>query len=207
MNFDRKTFFDHYRTVFGPLKQELVNALEFLLGRIEQDKRWPQGDTGLRQIAYALATFKWETAHTFEPINEFGGANYFNKRYGPQTKVGKVLGNTKAGDGALFHGRGYVQLTGRTNYSKAGKLTGEDLVNDPDRALVPEVAYQIAVQGMIDGWFTGRKLGQFIKDGQPPLYDDARTIINGHDQAAKIADIARRMAEALRAARDAAPQS
>ena len=207
MNFDRKTFFEHYRTVFGPLKQELVNALEFLLGRIEQDNRWPQGDTGLRQIAYALATFKWETAHTFEPINEFGSPARFNKLYGPQTKVGKALGNTKAGDGALFHGRGYVQLTGRSNYAKAGKLTGEDLVNDPDRALVPEVAYQIAVQGMIDGWFTGRKLSQFIKDGSPPLYDDARTIINGHDQAAKIADIARRMAETLRAARDAAPQN
>jgi hypothetical protein len=206
MNFDRKAFFDHYRTVFGPLKQELVNALEFLLGKIEQDKRWPQNDTGLRQIAYALATFKWETAHTFEPINEFGGANYFNKRYGPATKVGKMLGNTKAGDGALFHGRGYVQLTGRTNYAKAARLTGEDLLNDPDRALVPEVAYQIAVQGMTDGWFTGRKLSQFIRDGQPPLYDDARQIINGHDQAAKIADIARRMAEILRFSRDAAPQ-
>lgn len=207
MRFDRKVFFDHYRTVFGPLTQELVNALEFLLGKIEQDNRWPQSDTGLRQVAYALATFKWETAHTFQPIHEHGGANYFNKRYGPQTKVGKDLGNTTAGDGALFHGRGYVQLTGRRNYTKAGKLTGEDLLNDPDRALVPEVAYQIAVQGMIDGWFTGRKLGQFFRDGQPPLYDDARTIINGHDQAAKIADIGRRMAELLRAARDAAPQS
>ena len=207
MNFDRKTFFEHYRTVFGPLKQELVNALEFLLGKIEQDPRWPQGDTGIRQIAYALATFKWETAHTFEPINEFGTAARFNKLYGPATAVGRRLGNTKTGDGALFHGRGYVQLTGRSNYAKAGRLTGEDLLNDPDRALVPEVAYQIAVQGMIDGWFTGRKLSQFFKDGQPPQYDDARTIINGHDQAAKIADIARRMAEILSASRDAAPQS
>jgi putative chitinase len=207
MKFDRKTFFDHYKTVFGPLKQELVNALEFLLGNIEKDKRWAESDTGLRQVSYALATFKWETAHTFEPIHEFGGSNYFNKRYGPATRVGKVLGNTKAGDGALFHGRGYVQLTGRTNYSKAARLTGENLLNEPDRALIPDIAYQIAVQGMIDGWFTARKLSQFIKDGQPPLYDDARTIINGHDQAAKIADIARRMEEILRAARDATPQS
>jgi len=207
MKFDRTVFFDHYRTVFGPLKQELVNALELLLGRIEQDSRWPQSDTGLRQIAYALATFKWETAHTFEPIHEFGSAARFNKLYGPQTKVGQGLGNNKAGDGALFHGRGFVQLTGRANYTKAARLTGEDLLNDPDRALVPEIAYNIAVQGMIDGWFTGRKLSQFIKDGAPPLYDDARTIINGHDQAAKIADIARRMAEVLRAARDAAPQN
>jgi putative chitinase len=204
MKFDRKTFFDHYRTVFGPLKQELVNALEFLLDNIEQDSRWAESDTGLRQLAYTLATFKWETAHTFEPIHEFGGAAYFNKRYGPGTKVGKILGNTKTGDGALFHGRGYVQLTGRTNYAKAARLTGEDLLSDPDRALVPAIAYNIAVQGMMDGWFTTRKLSNYIKDGSPPLYEEARQIINDHDKATQIADIARQMAEILRFSRDAA---
>jgi hypothetical protein len=204
MKFDRKTFFDHYRTVFGPLKQELVTALEFLLGQIEQDARWPDSDTGRRQVAYALATFKWETAHTFEPIHEFGGDAYFNKRYGPSTRVGKVLGNTKPGDGALFHGRGYVQITGRSNYTKAAKLTKQDTLNNPDLALSPNLAYDIAVQGMIDGWFTGRKLGNYFKDGSPPLYEDARQIINGHDKASQIADIARQMAEILRAAQQAA---
>src|SRR5881227_1680793 len=146
MKFDRTTFFDHYRTVFGPLKQELVNALEFLLGKIEQDARWPESDTGLRQLAYTLATFKWETAHTFEPIHEFGSAARFNKLYGPGTRVRRTLGNTQAGDGALFHGRGYVQLTGRANYAKAKALTGVDLLNEPDRAKNPDLAYRIAVQ-------------------------------------------------------------
>jgi len=202
--FDRQTFFDHYRTLFGPLKQELVNAVEFLLGEIEQDNRWQATDTHRRQLAYMLATFKWETAHTFEPIHEFGGSAYFNKCYGPSTKVGKVLGNTKAGDGALFHGRGYVQLTGRANYHRAAKLTGEKLLDDPDRALVPKLAYHIAVQGMKDGWFTGKKLDQFIKDGNPPLYEEARRIINGQDKAAEIANIARKMAELLRFSREAA---
>jgi predicted chitinase len=132
-----------------------------------------------------------------KPIDERGGNNYFNKRYGPQTSVGKMLGNTKAGDGALFHGRGYVQLTGRRNYVKAKQLTGVDLIADPDRAKDPELAYQIAIQGMKDGWFTGKKLSQFIKDGESPNYEDARTIINGHDKAANIADIARRFNEVL----------
>lgn len=108
-----------------------------------------------------------------------------------------MLGNTKAGDGALFHGRGYVQLTGRRNYTKAKDLTGVDLTSDPDRAKEPALAYQIAVQGMKDGWFTGKKLSQFIKDGQSPDYENARTIINGHDKAANIADIARRFNEVL----------
>jgi len=197
---DRKLFFDNYRNRFGPLTQELVGALEFLLGQVEQDSRFAGGETDRRKLAYCLATFKWETAHTMSPIDEHGGPKYFNSRYGPQTKVGKMLGNKQVGDGALFHGRGYVQLTGRNNYAKAKALTKVDLIADPDRAKEPELAYQIAIQGMIDGWFTGRKLSQFIKDGQSPDYENARTIINGHDKAANIADIARRFSEVLLAA-------
>ena len=195
--FDRTKFFEEYRSRFGSLTQELVEAMEFLLGQIEADKRFAGSETDRRQLAYCLATFKWETAHTMKPIDERGGNKYFNTRYGPQTKVGKMLGNTKAGDGALFHGRGYVQLTGRRNYAKAKDLTGVDLTAVPDRAKEPELAYEIAVQGMKDGWFTGKKLSQFIKDGVSPDYENARTIINGHDKASNIADIARRFNEVL----------
>ena len=198
--FDRKKFFDEYRNRFGPVTQDLVDAFEFLLGQIEKDQRFAGSDNDRRQLAYCLATFKWETAHTMRPIDEHGGAAYFNKRYGRQTKVGQMLGNTEDGDGARFHGRGYVQLTGRKNYAKAKALTGVDLLNDPDQAKDPAVAYEIATQGMIDGWFTGRKLSQFIKEGQSPDFENARTIINGHDKAANIADIARRFSEVLLAA-------
>ena len=194
--FDRKNFFDGYRNRFGPLTQDLVEALEFLLGQIETDSRFGATDTDRRQLAYCLGTFKWETAHTLRPIDEIGTAARFNKIYGPQTKVGKVLGNTKEGDGALFHGRGYVQLTGRRNYTKAKNLTGADLLTNPDAAKEPALAYQIAIQGMIDGWFTGKKLSQFIKDGVTD-FENARTIINGHDKAAAIADISRRFSELL----------
>jgi putative chitinase len=193
---NRKKFFDGYRARFGSLTQEIVDALEFLLSQIEKDQRFGSTDTDRRQIAYCLATFKWETAHSLRPIDEFGSAAYFNKRYGPQTNVGKVLGNTKDGDGALFHGRGYVQLTGRRNYTKAKTLTGTDLVTDPDLAKDPAVAYQIAIQGMKDGWFTGKKLDQFVKGGTAD-FENARTIINGHDKASIIADIARRFSELL----------
>jgi hypothetical protein len=50
------------------------------------------------------------------PIDEFGSDKYFDTRYGPGTAVGKRLGNTRPKDGSLFHGRGFVQLTGSQNY-------------------------------------------------------------------------------------------
>lgn len=198
--FDHKKLFESYRDRFGPLTQELVEAIEFLLNQIEQDNRFDGSDTDRRKLAYCLATFKWETAHTMRPIDERGGNAYFNSRYGPTTKAGKNVGNTKAGDGALFHGRGYVQLTGRSNYTKAKALAKVNLLREPDRAKESELAYQIAIQGMTDGWFTTRKLSQFFKDNGAADYENARTIINGHDKAANIADIARRFSEVLLAA-------
>ncbi|QWT22466.1 peptidoglycan-binding protein [Bacillus sp. NP157] len=55
------------------------------------------------------------------------------------------LGNTEPGDGWTFHGRGYVQLTGRDNYEAAGKALGLDLVNHPELASNQENAAKIAV--------------------------------------------------------------
>jgi putative chitinase len=196
--FDRTKFFDLYRERFGPLTQELVDALEFLLGRVEEDTRFAGTESDRRKVAYCLATFKWETAHTMRPIDERGGDRYFNTRYGPATKVGKRLGNTKAGDGARFHGRGYVQLTGRANYARAKTIIGVDLIGSPELAKDPLVAYGIAMQGMSDGWFTGKKLAHYFKDDTAPDWVNARRMINGLDQAERIADIARRFNEMLR---------
>lgn len=198
--FDRTKFFSGYRKYFGPMDVNLVKALDTLLDQIEQDERFRAAKdirTPRRQLAYCLATFKWETAHTMRPIKEYGGAAYFNKRYGPQTRVGKTLGNIKAGDGAKFCGRGFVQLTGRNNYTKAGKFVGVDLINNPEKACNPDIAYRIATEGMIEGWFTGRKLSNYFADGKLPQWEQARRIINGMDKAAKIASIARQFDEIL----------
>ncbi|MFC5740012.1 XVIPCD domain-containing protein [Dyella tabacisoli] len=67
-----------------------------------------------------------------------------NEIYGGQW--GKVnLGNTEPGDGWKYHGRGYVQLTGRANYESTGKELGLDLVNHPELAENREVAAKIAI--------------------------------------------------------------
>jgi len=44
----------------------------------------------------------------------------------------KDLGNTQPGDGVKFKGRGYIQLTGRANYTKFSKFIGEDCVANPN---------------------------------------------------------------------------
>lgn len=62
-------------------------------------------------------------------------------------KVAKDLGNTEAGDGVKFRGRGYIQITGRTNYSNAGTALNLTLVESPDLASDPTNAARIA------GWF------------------------------------------------------
>ena len=73
---------------------------------------------------------------------------------------------------------------------------GIDLVSNPDLALVPEHAAQIMCIGMLDGWFTGKKLGDYFT-AQKTDWVNARRIINGADKAQAIADYARAFYAAL----------
>ena len=56
----------------------------------------------------------------------------------PQKIASKVYGGRMGngpeatGDGFKFRGRGYIQLTGRDNYTRFAKFIGEDTVNNPD---------------------------------------------------------------------------
>jgi predicted chitinase len=53
---------------------------------------------------------------------------FFNALYGGR------LGNNCDGDGWLYRGRGFNQLTGRSNYRKAGFESNPDQVNSPEGA-------------------------------------------------------------------------
>jgi predicted chitinase len=55
------------------------------------------------------------------------------------------LGNNEPGDGWRFHGRGYVQLTGRDNYVRASREFGIDLTTNPDKLAEPETAADVAL--------------------------------------------------------------
>lgn len=56
----------------------------------------------------------------------------------------------------------------------------EDLVKTPTLAMRPDVAAAILFYGMIEGWFTGKKLGDYFAPGRADAVG-ARRIINGTD--------------------------
>ena len=58
---------------------------------------------------------------------------------------GGRMGNDQPGDGYTYRGRGYMQLTGKENYAKAGKALGLDLLKHPELAAEPEHASKIAI--------------------------------------------------------------
>jgi putative chitinase len=56
----------------------------------------------------------------------------------------KDLGNTQAGDGVRFKGRGLIQITGRFNYTQLSKDLGEDFIKHPELLSTPKYAVQSA---------------------------------------------------------------
>lgn len=193
-------FFDAVRSSLfgGKLSQSQVDGINAIF------KAWERsGDGDNRKLAYLLATAKHETANTMQPITEYGKKTYFNK-YEPGTKIGKALGNLYPGDGYLYRGRGFVQITGRSNYRKADLKMGTTMLDNPERALEPEIAGMALVRGSLEGWYTGKKLGDYINATKAD-YVNARRVINGTDKAQLIAGYAEKFSEALGIAANVGP--
>lgn len=135
------------------------------------------------QVAYILATAYWETAHTVKPVREaFWMSEDWrrkNLRYYP------------------WYGRGYVQLTWKRNYERAGRELNVDMTTDADVAMQPEIAAKVLVKGMMFGWFTGKALPEYVTL-QSSDFEGARRVVNGTDKAREIADIARDYDRTLR---------
>lgn len=189
-----EAFFAHVRKALfgGKLTTGQVDGLNSIIAAWDK-----HGDEDPRKLAYLLATTLHETARTMQPIFERGARAYFNK-YEPGTKLGKALGNTEKGDGYRFRGTGLVQLTGRRNFRLAGQKLGIDLVKEPTLATDPTIAAAILIKGSLEGWFTGKNVGDYINASKTD-YIGARRVINGTDKASLIAGYADQYEQALSA--------
>lgn len=196
---DRKVFFDAVRKALGALNQPQVDGFTAVLDEFERRRH----QVSIPDLAYMLATAWWETGKTMQPVREafyigdFAKAEAWRKRnlrYYP------------------FYGRGLVQLTWERNYRLAGQKLGQNFVNNPDLVMRTDLAVKIMFEGMIEGWFTGKALDDYIDDVDESdaedlrEYANARRIINGTDKASTVAGLALTFEKALRAADKPAPE-
>ena len=122
-----------------------------------------QGILTRNTLIGAMATVRVECGRDYKSKEEYSSGEQYEGWAG--------LGNTQPGDGKRFKGRGYIQLTGRYNYTNYGKLLGLDLVLHPELALVPENAARIFV-----AYFKGKNVSQYCDSGD---WLKVRTLVNG----------------------------
>ena len=96
----------------------------------------PRAAAFLAQLAHESGQLRF--------MEEIWGPTAQQLRYEPASSLATSLGNTQAGDGKRFKGRGPIQITGRTNYQRFGSLLGVDLVTTPEQAALPDLAFRIA---------------------------------------------------------------
>ena len=113
--------------------------------------------------------------------HESGQLKYVKEIWGPTAAQAryegrKDLGNTVAGDGAKYRGRGLIQITGRANYMACGEGLGLDLIKQPELLEKPQHACMSAA------WFWATKgLSTLADAGQ---FDKITQRINGGQNGA-----------------------
>lgn len=193
--------FNILRNGLGRLSQKQVDEINYIVSEIDKDK-----SITYPQAAYMLATVWWETAGTMLPIAEYGKGK--GRTYGTwYTNSKGELYSFKNGAKReaylqrdyphLYYGRGYVQLTWFDNYNLASNKLSYDFTQNPESVMNKEYAIKILIVGMKEGWFTGKKLSNYI-DQSKKDYVGARRIINGTDKAQNIANMAATFEKALR---------
>ncbi len=186
-------FLEMYSEEFAGIDFDTLNGLGLFLSFMRTDSNL----NDIRHAAYMMASVYKETAYTWQPIDEKGkGAGY---EYG-LIRTGKCGGKEYK---KRYYGRGYIQITWEYNYETMDTYfnLGCSLVENPDRALEPELAYKIASHGMKDGLFIkGETLSKYIY-GNTCDYHNARKIVNPKkfDTYAEIAGYARIFEAILRA--------
>lgn len=165
----------------APQHTELIQKAQTLIANplAQQLKKVAQA-AGLR--GSELAQFMAQCAHEtldFSTLKELGGSKDFRK-YDPKhaPRKAQALGNKQPGDGARYKGRGFIQLTGRDNYRRAGEALGLPLEQHPELAERPEVAAKVAVwfwkervRPTVDNFADTRQVTKPINPGLKGLQD------------------------------------
>jgi predicted chitinase len=151
-------------------------------------KRDPEAIRYCEALNFALPEFEITTpariaAFLAQVGHESGQLRYFQeiwgptdqqKKYEPPSRVAKRLGNTEPGDGLRYRGRGPIQITGRSNYEKYGKLLNLPLVEKPDLAALPMHGFRIA-----GAYWKMRGLNELADGGTGEDFKDITVRING----------------------------
>ncbi|PWK31745.1 glycoside hydrolase family 19 protein [Pseudomonas sp. OV226] len=104
---------------------------------------------------YQIVGSKRVAAFIAQIGHESGQLVYVREIWGPTPAQARYegradLGNTVAGDGFKYRGRGLIQITGRANYAACGDALGIDLIAHPELLEQPQYACLSA------GWFWQR---------------------------------------------------
>ncbi len=125
-----------------PRLRQNQRAAETVLEPLNEALAEFQINTPLRVAAF-LATVAHESGE-FKWMQEIWGPTKQQIKYDPPGRLAKQLGNTQAGDGKRYMGRGPIQLTGRGNYRRFGTILGLPLETQPELAAQLDHGIRIA---------------------------------------------------------------
>ncbi|WP_324707867.1 glycoside hydrolase family 19 protein [Pseudomonas fragi] len=147
----------------GPVAGVFVPVLNAAMGHYQI--------VGAKRVAAFIAQIGHESGQ-LKYVKEIWGPTAAQARYEGR----KDLGNTVAGDGAKYRGRGLIQITGRANYMACGEGLGLDLIKQPELLEKPQHACMSAA------WFWATKgLSTLADAGQ---FDKITQRINGGQNGA-----------------------
>lgn len=133
-------------------KYDLNNRerLAHFLGQCKSESNFTNVRENLNYSANRLIKVfpKYFPTYNFAKMYEYKPYNIANRVYA--NRIGN--GNELSGEGHLFFGRGFLQLTGKSNYIAFSKYIGEDCVSNPDL-----VASKYALESA--GWYFKTRVG------------------------------------------------